>query len=92
MRWLIAYDITQPRRLQRVYKALCGFALPLQESVFLLEGDESALQECVADVLHYLNTREDDMRIYLLPANGWWCSLGGNILPDGILLAGLTNL
>ena len=36
MHFIIAYDVTNPSRLQRLHKALCEYALPIQKSVFLL--------------------------------------------------------
>lgn len=33
-RYLVAYDISEPRRLRRVYRKMCGFGEPLQYSVF----------------------------------------------------------
>lgn len=90
MRWVIAYDISCPRRLQKIHKTLSGYALPLQESVFLLEGSRPDLDRCLAAVLPKLNQRHDDLRIYPLPPNGLCLSLAKPALPDGILLGSST--
>ena len=48
MRWLIAYDVVKPARLQRIYRLLCGHALPFQESVFLLRGTQADFEVCIS--------------------------------------------
>ena len=46
MHFIIAYDVTNPSRLQRLHKALCEYALPIQKSVFLLMGSEAQFAKC----------------------------------------------
>ncbi len=46
MRWLIAYDVVKPARLQRIYRLLCGHALPFQESGVLLRGTQADFEVC----------------------------------------------
>ena len=41
MHFIIAYDVTNPSRLQRLYKALCEYALPIQN----LKTVESTLSQ-----------------------------------------------
>ena len=81
MRWLIAYDVVKPARLQRIYRLLCGHALPFQESVFLLRGTQAAL-------LPLLHWQKDDLRVYPLPKGGLCKALGKAGLPDGVWLHG----
>ena len=38
--WLIGYDITDPRRLQRVHRVMVDCATPIEYSIFLLIGSE----------------------------------------------------
>ncbi|WP_410104653.1 hypothetical protein [Sutterella wadsworthensis] len=49
MHFIIAYDVTSPSRLQRLHKALCEYALPIQKSVFLLMGSEAQFARVVTD-------------------------------------------
>jgi CRISPR/Cas system-associated endoribonuclease Cas2 len=58
MRYLIAYDISESRRLQRVQRHMQQYARPLQRSVFLYEGNEGSpplstisfgIQRCLAN-------------------------------------------
>lgn len=87
MRWLIAYDIVDTVRLQRVYRILCKHALPLQNSVFLLVGGTEDYRQCLDELLPKLDSRQDDLRIYPLPGGGFSRSLGKDIMPEGVYLA-----
>ncbi len=40
-RYLVAYDIREPRRLRQVHSAMKGFGYPLQYSVFVCDLDAS---------------------------------------------------
>lgn len=89
MRYLIGYDITESKRLQKVYKRLCKYATPLQYSLFLFEGKYSELQACLKMVLGIFDKAEDDLRVYPLQADIKQWQLGREILPEGIIWAAL---
>ena len=60
--YLLSYDIREPRRLRRVHYQLKQRGLPIQYSVFLLQGHAAA-----NDILTLLATivaEEDDLRLY----------------------------
>lgn len=62
---LICYDITSPRRIQKVHKYLKKQGgLPLQKSVFAWLGDDHRLEKLTKRLQHMLNAKEDDLRIY----------------------------
>ena len=86
---LIGYDISNEKRLIKVHKTLLKYATPIQYSVFLFEGTEKLLQECIENVLSIMHKKEDDLRVYQLPPNGAQWRLGKPFLPEGILLTGL---
>lgn len=87
-RWLIAYDIADRRRLQRTHKLLSGRALALQKSVFLFRGGQEQAEQLREELAAQLNPREDDLRLYPLPANGRIIALGRTALPEDIFLTG----
>lgn len=65
-RWhLLAYDIRQPRRLQRLRRALRRQAAWLQHSLALLRLDEPAAEALLASLAPLL-AAEDDLRLYRL--------------------------
>jgi len=62
-RYLVAYDIREPRRLRQVHSAMKGFGYPLQYSVFLCDLDASEkilLRHAVGDLI---NHHEDSLAI-----------------------------
>ncbi len=85
--FVICYDITENRRLQRVHRFLTQYALPLQYSVFLFVGDERKLKALTADLIKRIHERTDDLRIYPLPQRGFRGRLGKAVLPEGIQCA-----
>ncbi|WP_416622972.1 hypothetical protein [Neisseria sp. S1] len=87
MRWLIAYDVACPRRLLRVYRFVCGYALPLQNSVFLLVGHREDFECCMQGLMSLLDPKEDDLRAYCLPQGGVCRALGGDWMPEGVWLS-----
>ena len=89
MKYLIGYDISDEKRLQKIYKRMTGFATPIQYSIFLFEGNLEYLQKSLDDILNIFNKKEDDLRIYPLPKNGNQWQLGKLILPEGIVWTAL---
>lgn len=89
MSYLIGYDIREPRRLTRIHKRMTKHATPIQYSVFLLEGGETQLQACLAEVLKIFDKKVDDLRVYPLPKGSGQWYLGKSILPEEIIWTAL---
>lgn len=66
MLFLIAYDIANPSRLQRVARRLEKQALRCQKSVFLFQGTAVALATLLETVAPVLNLREDIVQAWRL--------------------------
>lgn len=63
-RYLVAYDIRDPKRLRQVFKAMHGFGSPLQYSVFqcdLSETEKTKLKETMGELIHH-----DEDRVMLV--------------------------
>jgi CRISPR-associated protein Cas2 len=86
-KYLICYDITDHRRLQKVYNYLKGLGRHIQYSVFFCVLSREDLRE-VKDALNALiEPRTDDVRIYTLPEKFQVAVLGrGDRLPEGVVL------
>lgn len=84
--YIICYDITCPRRLGRIHRALKQCALALQYSVFLFTGTEQQLAHCLAELATLMNEHHDDIRAYPLPRRGLRLVLGPGPLPAGVVL------
>ena len=87
--FVIGYDIANPRRLQRVHRAMCAMATPLEYSVFLLVGTARTRDACLAAISALIDPREDDVRCYPLPLRGFQRRIGRASLPEGIQWTGL---
>lgn len=87
--WLIGYDITDPKRLGRVHRALVNRATPIEYSIFLFIGSETGLAECLATVNRLIDPKTDDVRCYPLPSRGLQERIGRATLPEGIQWTGL---
>ncbi len=91
-RWLVSYDVCQPRRLARVHRFLVRHALPVQYSVFVAELDRAELRALLAGLARLIDHRADDVRAYPLSGVMRGENLGRPELPRGIGLAAVAGL
>lgn len=89
--YLIAYDITCPRRLARVYRTLRKAAVPIEYSVFFATCDSRRIVVLLADLASLIDPKTDDLRCYPLPQRGLKVRLGRAHLPAGIYYSDLPN-
>lgn len=61
IRYLVCYDISHPRRLRRVAKALEGFGVRLQFSVFECPLDKMRFAELKTELNNLINHEEDQI-------------------------------
>lgn len=87
-RWLVTYDIADPRRLTRLFKYLKKQGVPVQYSVFLVEASAAKMGSLVVQISKMIDPGADDVRAYHLPENTWKITLGSSILPEDILPGG----
>lgn len=86
--WLLAYDIRDPKRLQRVWRCLRQEGVRLQYSVYLLTGSRRHIEQLLAQLQPIIDERVDDVRVYPLSENtkiwglGTQFEDGGNTLCD----------
>lgn len=83
---IIAYDIADKKRLQRVHRLVKEHAIPLQHSVYLATMTPKQCKELIRKLELIIKNTEDDIRIYTLPKNPNWTSWGKPIIPEGLLL------
>ena len=69
MRFLIAYDIADPRRLRKVARRLERLAVRCQKSVFLFQGDEAALLALLDEAAGLIEVKEDVLQAWKLRAD-----------------------
>ncbi len=70
-RYIVAYDISDPKRLRRIYVKMCGYGDPLQYSVFQCSLSDSELTLMEEKLLDIMNQAEDRVMIVDVgPADG----------------------
>jgi len=84
--YLIVYDISEPKRLQRVHRRLKKQGLPVQYSVFSVVLSQVQLVRLLDVIKPLLDEREDDLRCYSLPCLIDCVTLGKQFFPDDVLL------
>lgn len=85
-RYLVCYDIANPKRLGRVHRLLRKQAAPVQYSVFLAylgKADMLTLRQALTDLIE---VTEDDVRMYPLPEKTEIVTLGKPLCPEDVLL------
>ncbi len=70
IRYLVSYDISDPKRLRRVARTLEGFGTRLQYSVFECALDDLRLQTLKSELQPHLNHQEDQVLIVSLGPSG----------------------
>jgi CRISPR-associated protein Cas2 len=92
-RWLVAYDIREPRRLARVHRLLTRTAVPVQYSVFVARGSFADMRRLAKELRCSIDERADDVRIYSIPVNPVIYTIGRAMLSeDAWLLDGKTDI
>lgn len=66
--WIVAYDIRDERRLVRVHRYMVKHAVPLQRSVFQARMSTRDLLLLRAGLAELIDPKQDDVRMYPLPA------------------------
>jgi CRISPR-associated protein Cas2 len=73
--YLLAYDIRQPKRLQKLHYFISKHALAMQNSVFLFEAEPSTLNTILKGIAKRSHQLEDDIRLYpLFNPNQIWAA------------------
>lgn len=64
IRYLVAYDVRDPRRLRRVHQVAKDYGYPLQYSLFCCDLTKVELLSLKGDLLAEANLREDSIAIF----------------------------
>lgn len=82
-RWLLAHDIRDPRRLQRVWRYLRQEGVRLQYSVYVLAGTRQHVEGVLDHLRTLIDEQSDDVRVYPLGENTRIWGLGKQFDNDG---------
>lgn len=69
-RYLVAYDISDPRRLRAVHKVVRGFGDSMQYSVFVCDLTTAERYQLVAALIDVIDRRADRVAIVTLGDGG----------------------
>jgi len=89
-RYLVSYDIADPKRLVRVHRMCKNYGIPLQYSVFLMELSRNRLEMLVVE-LQGVVRGDDDVRIYPLRNHMEGAHVGNTGFPQGAFLGQDAN-
>lgn len=84
--WLIAYDIANPRRLNRIRRQIIKDALPVQYSLYLYHGSQKETQKLLDELSTLMDTQEDDLRAYPIPSRVEIDLIGQHGMPSNLIL------
>ncbi len=92
MRYVIAYDICDPKRLRRIARRVERQALRTQKSVFLFDGDRAALDALLDAVAPLMDLKQDVVQAWKLAQDetveGAARGAPLNVRPPAVVLAG----
>ena len=86
-RWLLAYDIADPRRLQKLGRHMRKEGLPLQFSLYLVRGNKAKIDQLMNQLAAMIDVRADDIRAYPLGENVRIWGLGTQFEDGGFTLS-----
>lgn len=82
--WLVAYDVADRRRLQRLRRRLLRDALPVQYSLYLFHGSAGEVHALLDALVRLMDEAEDDVRAYPVPERPELVVMGRSGLPEGV--------
>lgn len=91
-RWfVIAYDVSSPKRLQRLYKLLRKKAYALHQSVFLYKGTKKEIVELQSELKKIIKVTSDDVRIYWVSSLEMFITLGKEMTDNDVIISELPQ-
>ena len=85
---LLAYDIADPVRLKAVARIAESYGVRIQYSLFVMRLSPFSRDRLLTELERIIHPRQDDVRLYPLPARPEWETMGKAIWPEGIWLSG----
>lgn len=86
--YVIAYDITDTPRRQRLHRRLRVDGLALQQSVFLVQQSRRGIERLMDELSRLIDRREDDLRAYPITAPTALWLHGDDAIADGLRATG----
>ena len=80
--WIISYDITDARRLRRVYRLCCDSAVTLQNSVFWAEFSQKELDHFIQEIQTLIDSTADSVKVLPVGTLNTLLLMGQSRLPQ----------
>lgn len=95
MQYIVAYDIADPKRMQRVARRVEQVAIRCQKSVFLLNGRFSQVQRLFDTLSPIIDAKLDVVQAWKIdrdtPPGGWSLGTVADDAPVALILGGSTQ-
>jgi len=85
VKYLICYDICDPKRLRRVHRTIRDWGVPIQFSIFEAELNTLQLKQLIQQLTEIIESNEDKVMFYRLPPNQTPICLGVSVQTDDLL-------
>lgn len=85
-RWIVTYDIADPRRGVRVHRFMKSQGVPLQYSVFTVEASAAQMRHLMLTLDDLIEPSCDDVRAYRWADHAESHQMGADLLPEGVLI------
>jgi len=89
--YIIAYDISDKKRLRKVHRLIKEYAMSLQYSVFIAPFSSCLMAEMIIRLKDVIKLSQDDIRIYPLSDSYKPEIYGNRKLPNGIFLNNIMD-
>jgi len=84
-KYLVCYDICDPKRLRRVHRVIRDWGVPIQFSIFELELRPEQLQSLMNELNAMINLEEDKIMFYRLSPEQDRICLGVEVQTEDLL-------
>lgn len=85
VKYLLCYDISDPRRLRRVHRVVRDWGVPIQFSVFEIELRPAQMEKLLAELVKLIEATEDKVTFYRLSPNQERICLGQSESTEDLL-------
>ncbi|MEZ9552733.1 CRISPR-associated endonuclease Cas2 [Vibrio breoganii] len=85
---ILCYDICDAKRLQKMHRLACGYGVPMQYSVFLIQLSQAQLTQLAKDIENTIDNKEDNVKIYPIKhiPKEYLSDIGVTVTTDGLIL------
>lgn len=86
-KWLLTYDIADPKRLRKIASISAEYGIRLQQSVYWLDLPREDSRELIQRLEGSMNPQKDDVLLYHLPVGTQVQQQANGCAPTGVMIA-----